>query len=558
MLSEQYRGSALKMCWKLAATFLLISFLGVLCGCLGEGGGGGAVLNFTPEQEFYRVKLTFHEETLKYSKTLLDEHLKQLRNLEKKTDSRALKIGIHRYIALDLYLKARLESFEEAKDEKSMQRRLDRAEEAEKILLKLVDVNPDDLDCALILGLTEQLLGQLQPDTALSTAHWEQALKYFRKVRLTDPGFESTFLIGGHPVTALDALLAEADVYRCLGRFQIAATWFERALASDPTVRRRSNYRIPKALMAADMLYWDEAIALLELFKGDRFRDDPDWGMGLWILKGIYQRLLEIGNSEYQTDIQTVTDLLKDSNNYFSGTKISFFLTVLKMVPPQRARLVKALRIMDDGRWKDAETVLVSLLNEPDTTGWYQSGVVMSLNRCREHLAKSTAERTKHLSAFIDDYPLHPGIVEMQRTIDGIDRVKQQEEHEAVSSPGMKPPPELPGLFEGDGPYLVWPEPRHDKQGRPSLRIEAVSGQLEAGPVTVLGTVRGTDFRKLAEETGPGVFNFDFFTGEQLQSSEARVLDITMNLESQGLECTFAVPLPPEKELAEQSDSEEK
>ncbi len=553
-MSECLRGSYLK----LTVVCVLVAVLGVLSGCLGEGGGGGAVVNFTPEQEFYRVKLTFHEENIKYSKTLLDEHLKQLRNLEKKTDNRALKIGIHRYIALDLYLKARLESFETVKDEKSFQRRLDRAGEAEKILLKLVEVDPENLDCALILGLTEQLLGQLQPDAVLAAAHLEHALKYFRKVRLTDPGFESTFLIGGHPVTALDALLAEADVYRCLGRFQIAATWFERALASDPTVRRRSNYRIPKALLAADMLYWDEAIALLELFKGDRFRDDPDWGMGLWLLKGIYQRMLEIGNSEYQTDIQTVTDLLKDSNNYFSGTKISLFLTVLKMVPPQRTRLVKALRIMDDGRWKDAETVLVSLLNDPDTTGWYQSGVVMSLDRCREHLAKSTAERRKSLSAFIDDYPLHPGVVEMQRTIDRIDREVRQAENEAVSSPGMKPPAELPGLFEGDGPYLVWPEPRNDKQGRPSLRLEAVSGQLETGPVTVLGTVRGTDFRKLAEETGPGVFSFDFFTGEQLQSSEARVLDITMNLENQGLECTFAVPLPPEKDMSEHSEAGKK
>ena len=527
----------------------IILTVGILCllgGCLGESGSGGAVVNFTPDQEFYRLRLTFHEETTAYSKKSLDEHMRLLQSLEKKTDSRALKIGLRRYIALTLYLKARLESFEKLTDSKAA-RRLDRITEAQKLLVKLEEADPDSLDNACIRGLTERLLGELTPEDEAATAHRTQALRLFRKVRLTKPDFASSFLIGGRPVTALEVLLLEADVYRSLHRYRVAAAWFERALASDTTLRRNSSYRIPKARLMVEFGRWDEAIKLLNVYKGERYRDDPRWGIALWMLKGIHERLSKINKQEHEVDINIITGLLENSKNMFSEASIGSFSDVILAIPSRGTRLVKALQIMADGRFETARNILQDLLNQPDPAGWFRSEVFLLLDLCLEALKTDTAQRVTLLTSFLEDYPFHPAGLEIKKAIDTATIAKETILNDQMTgeSTATLPVPRLPGVPEGDGPFLVWITSNRNSRGLPRITMEVTTGAVTDGPLTVLGVLRGTDVRKMADPMPAGFYRLDMFTAQQLAQAEDMVLDISLASQDTQRTTSFPVPLPP-------------
>jgi hypothetical protein len=135
---------------------IVLLFLFILAGLsVGCGGGKGTqILNTTPRQDFFRLKVRFNKAHVITDTRELKDFLKELKKLHLKVEDASVRRGIRKYLALVKNLMAELEFFKEKKSSFKHEPAYAPLKDAFRWCDTILRNDPSDLEAAYIMART--------------------------------------------------------------------------------------------------------------------------------------------------------------------------------------------------------------------------------------------------------------------------------------------------------------------------------------------------------------------------------------------------------------------
>lgn len=334
----------------------LIAFLALPLltgGCLGGGGSGSKLLNTTPRQDFFRLKVNFNKPEVASDHKELDKYLRELKALFEKIDDPTLKNGIRQYLALVKILSAELDFSQERGKSFDHAKYYAPLKDAYRWCRFLLDRDPADSDTCYLMARTCFDLVRFAPPEALTPLEawdlYESAFRHLARIGAVKSDFETSFKIGGRRLGSMDFDYLRHEMYLTRGQLVLARHTLDRIHYQYSRTRRDPEYILARAMGESRAAALDDAMFTLSEFKTGEHDDYYRRNLALHLLEELICLKEKYTGEKLSEDARIVAEMRKKRRDFYSTARLAPISAMSSAAPVSSELQVAAYRAFSAG-----------------------------------------------------------------------------------------------------------------------------------------------------------------------------------------------------------------
>lgn len=305
--------------------FCLLLFIAmplVLGGCLGGGGQGAKILNTTPKQDFFRLKVDFDKPGVATDTRELTKFLREFKKLFTKVDDPTLKNGVRRYLALVKNLQAEIDFVKERSKSFDHEKTYAPLKDAYRWCWHILKNDPMDLDTCYLMARTCLNMARFADDKTLEPGERDQlfttALRQLARIEAVDPEFEASFRLGGSKITLLEVAYLRIEILVTMDRIVQAWRALQDVYYQFSRTHKDAEHIFWKAILDVKTSRFEEAMLTLAEFKTDDHREYLRRNIALCVLEDLYKLRDSYTGESSREDLKILKELRGGRNDAYS------------------------------------------------------------------------------------------------------------------------------------------------------------------------------------------------------------------------------------------------
>lgn len=327
---------------------ILIVMALCLGGCIGGGGQGAKILNTTPKQDFFRLKVDFDKPGVSTDTRELTKFLREFKKLFAKVDDPTIKNGVRRYLALVKNLQAEIDFVKERGKSFDHEKYYAPLKDAYRWCWHILKSDSMDLDTSYLMARTCLNMARFaQPDT-LEPGEREElfstALRHLARIEAVAPDFEASFRLGGNNIGLLEIAYLRVEVLISMDRVAQAWREIQTIYYQFSRINKDAEHVFWKGVVALKASRFDDAILTLAEFKTDDHMDYSRRNLALCMLEELYKLRESYTGESARDDIKILKDLRGGRKDAWSRGNFSIIDALFPPVKSEaRTSLLKAM-----------------------------------------------------------------------------------------------------------------------------------------------------------------------------------------------------------------------